>query len=62
MKHIPTKPRLMKEFLAKYNKEFKTTGGMDKAMDMFVGVEYDQTGSGIEIHQDAYIRKLLEDY
>ena len=62
MKHIPTKPRLMKEFLAKYNKEFKTTGGMEKAMDMFVGVEYDQTGSGIEIHQDSYIRKLLEDY
>ena len=39
MLHLPSDPRLMREFLAKYNQEFKTTGGMDKLTDAFVGLD-----------------------
>ena len=59
IKHIPTHPALMREFLEKYNKEFETTGGMDKLYDIFVGIEYEQTADGIKLHQDTYVRSLV---
>jgi len=62
MMHIPSTKRMMKEFLDLYNKEFQTTGGMTKAMDMFVGIEYQQSSSGINLHQDHYMQVLIEDY
>ena len=52
----------MREFLTKYNQEFKTTGGMDKVTDAFVGLELIQGKDGIRVHQEAYIRQLLEDF
>ena len=52
----------MREFLAKYNQEFKTIGEMDKVTDALVGLELIQGEDGIRVHQDAYIRQLLEDF
>ena len=49
MLHLLSDPRLMREFLTKYNQEFKKTGGMDKVTDAFVGLELIQGEDGIRM-------------
>lgn len=62
MARLPSNPRIMREFLTKYNQEFNTTGGMEKDMDIFVGLELIQGPDGTKVHQDSYVRQLVEDY
>lgn len=62
MKHIPTSPKLMQEFLTAYNRDFKTTGSAEILMDAFVGLQYKQDKRGVTIHQDVYIKDLIRDF
>ena len=51
---------LAQEGLTEDKQEFKTTGGMDKVTDVFMGLELIQGEDGIKVHQDSYIRQLIE--
>jgi hypothetical protein len=62
MKHVPSCKRIFVDYLKKYNQRFKTTGGISKLADRFVGLEYEQGVDGIKLHQDGYVRTMLSEF
>ena len=60
IKSVPTKTSLLDEFLAKYSREFKITGG--KPMDRFLGLSVEQSEKEISLHLDQYVAETLEEY
>ncbi len=60
MMHISTSEALSKEFMGKYIADFNITGG--GIMETFLGMEVQQTKSGIKLHLDNYIQETLAEH
>ncbi len=60
MMHISSCDELKKEFMDKYSKSFKITGG--GLMKTFLGMEVEQSGKTIKLHLDSYIQQVLAEY
>jgi hypothetical protein len=57
MMHISTSTKLKEEFMTKYSKDFKITGG--RLMTLFLGMHVEHGIKKIKHHLDHYIQEML---
>ena len=60
MMHISTSAELKEEFMSKYSKDFKITGG--GLMKSFIGIQVEQGNKKIKLHLDHYVQEMLTEY
>ena len=60
MAHASTCPKLKKQFLQEYKKDFDITE--EDIMSTFVGMEVEQSKDLIKLHLDTYIQEPLDEY
>ena len=60
MMHTTTSTKFKDEFLTKYSKDFKITGGC--LMKTFLGMELEQDNKTIKFHLDQYVHEMLAEY
>jgi hypothetical protein len=60
MMHISTSTKIKEEFMTKYSKDFKITGG--GLMKSFLGMQVGQVDKKIKLHLDHYVQEMLTEY
>ena len=60
MAHASTCPKLKKQFLQEYKKDFDITE--EDIMSTFLGMEVEQSKDSIKLHLDTYIQETLDEY
>jgi hypothetical protein len=60
MMHISTSTKLKEEFMTKYSKDFKITGG--GLLKSFLVMQIEQGDKKIKLHLDHYVQEMLTEY
>ena len=60
MAHASTCPKLKKQFLQEYKKDFDITE--EDIMSTFLGMEVEQSKDSIKLHLDTYIQETLDEF